>query len=91
MARIPDAEMEARKRLLLRYLIEQSCPVQDDVRVSLTTMMVELELTSSQLRIALLHLKAAGYVQVERCFATNGAQVENAYRVTRLGRVYSNA
>lgn len=91
MARIPDAEMEARKRFIVRYLIDKTCPVQHDVRISLTTMMAELELTSSQLRITLLHLKVSGYVQVERCFAKNGAQVENAYRVTRLGRMYSKS
>lgn len=86
MARIPVAQMEARKRLLLRYIANREGSAGRIARIANADMMSDLELTDGQLRTVMLHLVDEGYVNVERCYAPNGAQIENAYRVTRIGK-----
>lgn len=88
VARISDAEIEGRKRVLARYLAQRaSC--RGVVTVSLSSMTSDLDLTANELRCVINHLRNDGMMEVLHRSASNGAQIENAYWITARGMLFA--
>lgn len=84
MAKISVADMEARKLEVMKYLAARTDD-QGMAVVSRRCLMEDLSLTPAQLRLALSCIREAGMVLPVPRYSENGAQCENAYRITARG------
>lgn len=85
MARIKDAEMEKRKRLVVNYFAEKTSSGRS-YRATYSAIADDLGLSVKQLRCVISSLESQGAIRVTKRFSPLGAQIENAYRVTPYGK-----
>lgn len=86
MTRIPHSVMRERKMRVLAYLENVENIQTEPPCLSYRELGRELNLGCDQVRRVCMLLQEGGFIRIEPRFLRSGAQIENAYWVTPLGR-----
>lgn len=91
MARTSRADLEVRKRTVLRFLLDRSIEAGSETTVSLADLGAALHMTRLQARYTVRELEEEGLIRRQMCFRDDGGQTGCSYAVTQQGVAYLTA